>query len=467
MRKLQNVDPTPEQLPFLVNSQSGFRMIRGAAGSGKSTAALLRLGQLCGAGIARRKNSGRLDPLRVLVLSFNRTLRGYLDDLIKEQISISDQVDLTVETFGRWSRGLIGNGVSINKTAEAEIERLLNKTGVPQSELSYFKEEVQYILGRFPPGKRKEYLQARRLGRGRAPLVSGKRRIKLLNEVIKPYTAFKSERGFLDWHDLAAETSHIQSMDYDVVVVDEAQDFSANQIRAVLAHLAADHSTTFVFDASQRIYPHRFLWQEVGIEMQAHMVYALRSNYRNTKQIGNFASSLIKELPEHERDNLPNFENCCRSGPLPEVVAGNFSSQLDHMLHRVSPHLLEGECVAILHPKGGRWFDFTRKQLKHNNIEYCELSRKLDWPEGAQLVALSTISSAKGLEFDHVLIPGLNQEVTPYGSQDGDGTLYQLLRLLAMGITRARNTVSIGYKPLEESKLIEFLDPDTFNLIKV
>ena len=47
MRTLQNVTPTPEQLPILTDDRPGFRLIRGAAGSGKTTAALLRLRQLC------------------------------------------------------------------------------------------------------------------------------------------------------------------------------------------------------------------------------------------------------------------------------------------------------------------------------------------------------------------------------------------------------------------------------------
>ena len=82
-------------------------------------------------------------------------------------------------------------------------------------------------------------------------------------------------------------------------------------------------------------------------------------------------------------------------------------------------------------------------------------------------MALSTIHSAKGLEFDHVLVPGLNSEVTPHGEGDDDGTLESLRRLLAMGVGRARETVSIGYKPGEASTLIALLDPSTYKLVEV
>ena len=95
------------------------------------------------------------------------------------------------------------------------------------------------------------------------------------------------------------------------------------------------------------------------------------------------------------------------------------------------------------------------------------MTRERDWPTGHEQVALSTIHSAKGLEFDHVLLPGLNQEVTPHGSDDGDGTLESLKRLVAMGVGRARKTVTLGYKPEDRSTLIDQLDPATYELVEV
>jgi superfamily I DNA/RNA helicase len=82
-------------------------------------------------------------------------------------------------------------------------------------------------------------------------------------------------------------------------------------------------------------------------------------------------------------------------------------------------------------------------------------------------MGLSTIHSAKGLEFDHVLLPGLNQQVTPHGEGEGDATLDRLRRLLAMGVGRARTSVMVGYKPGEESTLVGLLDPATYDAVTV
>ena len=468
MRTLQNIKPTPEQLPILTDARPGFRLIRGAAGSGKTTAALLRLRQLCRSRLERRKRLQSEEPVRVLVLTFNRTLRGYIEQLAKEQVGSSCELQLEIETFSRWARNLLGHmHLDIVDDNRVWIRDLLRKSGVSEENLAYFVDEIDYIMGRFQPDQRELYIHAARSGRGRAPMVTQQMRTKLLAEVIQPYEDLKKARGRVDWNDIALDSAAIPIQNYDIVVVDETQDLSANQLRAILAHLAEDHVTTFVIDAMQRIYPQSFQWRELGIEMRPNMVFTLGRNYRNTAEIARFASSLVRGLPPEQDGALPDERACREGGRRPEVVAGTYSEQLEYMLSRIQPFLDAEETIAILHPKGGGWFDYTRQVLRQDNVDYCELTGERDWPTGPELVALSTIHSAKGLEFDHVLLPGLNQKVTPHGDEEGDGTLDSLRRLVAMGIGRARRTVTLGYKPGEESTLIDLIDPATYDLVKV
>ena len=465
MRTLRNVNPTPEQLKILRDVAAGFRLIRGAAGSGKTTAALLRLRQLCASRISRKARLRLSEPVRVLVLTFNRTLKGYITQLAAEQVTASNDIHLTVETFAAWAQSIIGSRKIIDH--RPLISRLLPDIDVVEANQDYFVDEVEYIKGRFSPEERERYIEARRDGRGRAPAVTKKMRARLLTEVIDRYEEQKSKNRGADWYDVALEAASVKSKGYDVVVVDECQDLSANQLRAVLAHLKEDHVTTFVMDAVQRIYPQSFLWQEIGIEMRPQMVFKLESNHRNTKEIAQFASSLVRDLPLEQDGAVPNEKTCERTGPRPTVVVGIYSAQLDYMLNYVQPFLEDDQTVAILQPKGGRWFDFARKALRQRGIAFCELTRKSEWPTGTEQLALSTIHSAKGLEFDHVLLPGMNQEVTPHGNEEGDGTLDSLRRLVAMGIGRARHTITVGYKPGEQSTLIDLIDPTTCDLIEI
>ena len=73
MRTLSNVAPTPEQLAILSVNQPGVELLRGAAGSGKTTTALLRLRSFIGAFVNRRRRGRSSEPVRALVLTYNRT----------------------------------------------------------------------------------------------------------------------------------------------------------------------------------------------------------------------------------------------------------------------------------------------------------------------------------------------------------------------------------------------------------
>lgn len=140
------------------------------------------------------------------------------------------------------------------------------------------------------------------------------------------YMEAKRARGEVDWSDLAVLAADAEpGLLYDVVIVDEAQDFSANQVRAILRHLQDSHNTTFVLDAIQRIYPQFFKWSEVGITARP---YRLKENYRNTAAIAAFAHPLVAGLPLEDDGTLPDFSACRRDGSKPIVAVGKYSEQL-------------------------------------------------------------------------------------------------------------------------------------------
>ena len=468
MRILSSVTPTPEQLKVLADVKPGFRIIRGAAGSGKTTTALLRLHEQATVRLKRRERHGHIAPVRVLVLTFNRTLEGYISELARQSAPDDDALDLEISTFGRWARSLVDDVDILGRDQASAILRPLIQHFTTSHQHGFFVDEVEYVLGRFTPDGHSRYLEVVRRGRGTAPRVDKPVRQTLLKDVLPAYADEKNKRGVVDWNDLAILASDAQpDLLYDVVIVDEAQDFSANQVRAVLRHLQDSHNATFIIDAIQRIYPQYFTWSEVGITARPEFIHTLRENYRNTAAIASFALPLVDGLPVEDDGTLPDFTACSRSGTKPLVLAGKYSAQLRTMLDRLTQVAdFETESVALLQPRGGGWFNEARRTLRSLEIPFCELTRQNEWPSGPEAVALCTIHSAKGLEFDHVLIPGLSQQVTPHGPEDGDADLDRLRRMLAMAIGRARKTVMVGYKPGEESRLIGLLDASTYDLVK-
>ncbi len=466
MRVLSDVRLTPEQLRVVRDPRPGTMLIRGAAGSGKTTTAVRRLQFVAGVWLRQHARAGVAEPLRVLVLTYNRTLRGYVEELVERQVRNIVQAELTLDTFGRWSMCQLGfPGVLSERERGAKIWRLGQQLGYTRE---FLLGEVDYVLGRFLPSDLMLYgdpQRTERTGRGTTPRVDRK---ALLEQVILPYQEWKTTEGLRDWNDLAvALATREDGPRYEVIVVDEAQDFSGNQVRAVVRHASEQANTTFVLDAVQRIYPSGFTsWREVGVQVTGANSHRLSTNHRNTKQIAAFAYPLVAGLPPEDDGTLPEFENSKREGPLPLVVRGRFAAQMRYIAEHIA-QLSVNESVALLHPKGGGWFDYVREVLSSARIPFVEITRRSEWPQGPEETALCTMHSCKGLEFDHVVLLGLNAELMPHGSEDGDTQLLTHRRLVAMAIGRARKSVVLSYKPGKESRVVDLLDPDTYEEVEV
>jgi len=127
---------------------------------------------------------------------------------------------------------------------------------------------------------------------------------------------------------------------------------------------------------------------------------------------------------------------------------------------------LEKESVAILHPLGGGWFAYIKRRFDEVGLEYVDISREDEWPEGDENLAFSTLSSSKGLAFDHVFILGIDAHDMPNNIDEDYDQFVKLRRLLGMGIGRARSSVIIGCKA-DAYRLLTYLDPDTYDEVNV
>ena len=464
MKSLGPISASPEQLPIVSSNALGAEIIRGAAGSGKTTTAILRLKSLRAMMSRRRERQGADGALRVLVLTYNSTLKGYVDSLVRGQLEDTD--DIEVMTFAMWAKTHTGVRAIDGEDTQSSLQRLART--FQGLDAAYVEDEARYVLGRFLPENLEDYLDAERTGRGRKPRVDRAMRQRLLDEVIRPYVEQLKESEWVDWNGLALAMIDLPSLDYDLIVVDESQDFSANQIRAVVHHLAEDHCATFVTDTMQRIYAGGYTWSEVGVDVQPKRSHRLRQNYRNTRQIAAFASGLLEGLPTDDDGSLPDLEAATTTGTMPQVIVGKYSQQVSWALKYIADHVdLSTETVAFLHRKGGGWFSALRHGLGFAGLDFVELTRNGEWPESDVNIGLSTFHSAKGLEFDHVIVLGLSEEITPFVEEEKSDRVRLERRLLAVAVARARKHVVIGYKAGEETRLVDYFKSGTYETVEL
>jgi superfamily I DNA/RNA helicase len=324
------------------------------------------------------------------------------------------------------------------------------------------------VLGRFPRDSLGDYMGAQRTGRGASPPMDRLMRQRLLDEVIRPLLTWKAQNQYYDFHDLALSMTETQpEARYDVIVVDEAQDLSANQLRAILRHAAPDATITIVTDSAQRIYPRGAPWAEAGLVISPNRSFRLSRNYRNTREIAMLAASIAQGIAMDDDGSLPDPNACTRHGDLPTILKGRFSGQLAYVMAKLAAIDLSSDTVGFLHLKGGGWFSEIRAALTLAGYNYCELQGVNDWPEGDANIGLCTLHSAKGLEFDHVFMIGLAQSHASYGNAPDDDRYELLRRLLAMGVGRARKSVCLGTKPGEALSALDVIDPALYVEIAV
>jgi ATP-dependent exoDNAse (exonuclease V) beta subunit len=251
---------------------------------------------------------------------------------------------------------------------------------------------------------------------------------------------------------------------YRGVLLDEAQDFSTSALKFAVGLLEPGQDDfVVVADAAQNIFRRKFSWRQAGIQAQGR-TRILRKNYRNTKEILEFASQFLlasktlhfEEVPdEDDSDALISPEAAVRSGERPSVkVLSTIADEVRETVSQVESWLSRSSAkpksIAVLYA--------SAKQNRAAAIHEGLIGRGIDvfWlndpkdkdardrlAEAKAPVVLSTIYNAKGLEFPRVLLCGIWTELD--GGEDVNR------RLSYVGMTRATDelaVVSVDGNPL-------------------
>lgn len=413
--------------------------VKGAAGSGKT---------LVAAEIAERLTSER-DLFSatersgaVAVVTYTNALTKYTEGLVSAGIRVST-VHALLRDF------LEGNGRKV-RFPQKGAKRNFLETNLDKARFAvdFVEEEFSYLLGRGLKD-REAYLKARRSGRGRA-LQSGER--NYIFDLFERYLQHLDSQERIDFDDvgnavlaLCARRGEITSM-VKHLIIDEVQDLPITWIQAL--RKTASGKIVYIGDTAQSIYGKQFTWKEsIG---QTVKPIELKSNFRNTQQIFEAADSILKfeyELNDGAAAEASQAGVATRQhGRRPQVF---FCKSAEHEKLDVLRKALElcespGEGAICIGYRGmcanvGKVLDYVEEKLEGRGFS---VRRHSDEGGGKPArVHISTMHSMKGLEFDHVLLVGLNDaEFFREGQEEDEETER---RLVFVAMTRAKRTLSL------------------------
>jgi hypothetical protein len=237
------------------------------------------------------------------------------------------------------------------------------------------------------------------------------------------------------------------------IFIDEYQDINDTQHAFIKALHHKESAVTIVGDDAQNIYTWRGSSVDyiLNFHQKFHDVvdYQLSTNYRSTTAIIAVANSVMRRiptLPHKQMMTAPESIQETEIDPRPEVLFySRISEECDAIAAKAVQRSQEGHSVVILSKFNSVLYMFEATLLKMN-----VRTRFVDGGEPKpKTIYLSTFHGSKGLEWDHVFLVRMNDEVFPQ-LKDED-SVDQERRLFYVAVTRARETLTISYSRNERS----------------
>lgn len=240
-----------------------------------------------------------------------------------------------------------------------------------------------------------------------------------------------------------------------LLFVDEVQDLTASDLQFL--KLITRRSLIMAGDSDQSLYTCRLPFARAGINITG-TTRILKTNFRNTCQIHRLSEGFRRSAPKGTW-NTANEPFAFREGPIPELYKSRNTKDLLFLLAEktvlfIEEMKYEPENIVVLVPRN-REITAVQTALADRDVE----SENLAAPEfsfsGSSKVRISTLHSAKGLDFPVVLmyLPYLpRKELFSH-----DETESLMRRLLYVGMTRGMDNLNVFLK-LQEDPVLRELD---------
>lgn len=267
-----------------------------------------------------------------------------------------------------------------------------------------------------------DYKAASRAGRG---LRVSREQRKAIWPVFEEYRHLLAKRGLREpegaLRDAVAliEQGKLR-VSYRSVVVDEAQDMSTNAFRLLRAVVPEGPDDMFlVGDGHQRIYRRQVVLSRAGVNIVGRGK-RLRINYRTTDEIRQFAVALLEGVSVDDldagEDTTKGYKSLMRGEP-PEVrVLDGFDAEVDAIAAWVAHGDASRTCLVA---RTNALRDRYEAALQARGVATYAVRRSEPDDPSTPGLRVATMHRVKGLEFDRVVIAGMNEDLMPWRTAVG------------------------------------------------
>ena len=182
-------------------------------------------------------------------------------------------------------------------------------------------------------------------------------------------------------------------------------------------------------------------------------------NYAGTRHISLFAAAfeahIAQQLPPHQYDDLMTF--CNFINRLQDRADKDPCAELlDELLRAINYETWLYDSFEARQAEGKwknvqdfiAWIKRKAEADEKSLLDMVQTIALINMLEGKDqeidAVSLSTLHAAKGLEFPHVFIIGVEEDILPFRDSDEKG-IEEERRLMYVGITRAERSLQISY----------------------
>ena len=406
----------PEQFELITGPDSGVVVLRGAAGTGKTTVALHRIAYL------NYAHPHTFIPSRILVVVWGRAMRDYVAHVLPA-LGVEG---VNVTTWERWARSMVRRHFpqlpnQVSDDTPEPVVRVKLHPGVAEA---IARESQRHPGSRSPETALEDWgrvltdkpLLARVMGDDISSAQLDRAHswcTAQWNAVNAWWEGDREVDARLDPEDDALllrawqlrvgplRSKRKRPLDYAHMVLDEVQDFSPVEVSVLLETASKNKCVTLAGDTRQHITQHAgfsswagFL-ERIGVASTA--LNTLAVSYRSTHPVTQFAVSVLEDEAQPART--------LRDGPPVELFRFSDHGACVAFLARALRRLTDSESlanIALLTP------DAATAKLYFDGLMASEVpetrlveNQRFAFKPGIDVVPASEI---KGLEFDYVVI---------------------------------------------------------------